>query len=203
MRSICIDQKLYFKEKKSNFKELELFFENLSHKDIVVAACPCRVYTELKGTRACRDINPVGVCVFTGDSARHLEARSIGLKVSVNSVISYLKYMISFGLDAKSNTELSDNCVVCLCCGCCCSHLKHELIEGKFNIDDSIYIKKADNLCSACGLCVDNCITNAILTDANGENIRIEEEKCIGCGICEYLCPEGSLTIIHKDNINK
>ncbi len=196
MRSIRIEQKLYFKEKKSNFNELELFFENLTHKDIVVVACPCRVYTEFKGTRSCRDNNPVGVCVFTGDAARHLESRTIGIKVSADRVISYLKYMISTGLEAKSNTELSDNCVVCLCCGCCCSHLKHELIEGRLNIAKSLSVKLADNLCSACGLCVENCITEAILTDANGKNIRIDTEKCIGCGICEYLCPEGSLTII-------
>jgi ferredoxin len=44
-----------------------------------------------------------------------------------------------------------------------------------------------------CGICAEHCPTNAIAlipSNSNNHNIPlIDENKCIGCGACEYMCP--------------
>ncbi|HIX66772.1 MAG TPA: 4Fe-4S binding protein [Candidatus Anaerostipes excrementavium] len=56
------------------------------------------------------------------------------------------------------------------------------------------------SLCKGCRLCVGACPVKAIepLTEINKkgyEIIRINEEKCIGCGCCYRICPDYVFTI--------
>ena len=56
------------------------------------------------------------------------------------------------------------------------------------------------SLCKGCRLCVGSCPKGAIipLTELNKkgyEIIRIDEEKCIGCGQCYTICPDYVFTI--------
>lgn len=56
------------------------------------------------------------------------------------------------------------------------------------------------SLCKGCRLCVGACPKGAIepLTELNKkgyEIIRIDEEKCIGCGQCYTICPDYVFTI--------
>ncbi len=194
MRTINIEKKLHFKEKKLNLSELELFFNNLTPNDILLAACPCRTFTEYSGLRECAGKNPVGACVYTGSTARHLISRGIGMNVSGANVVRYFKYMLSTGLESKCDTELSDDSVICLCCGCCCSHHKHSLLDGKDKITDGLGIPQVAVSCGICGVCAENCVSEAIEIDAEHKKIIIDTNRCIGCGICAFLCPEGSIT---------
>jgi NADH-quinone oxidoreductase subunit F len=42
--------------------------------------------------------------------------------------------------------------------------------------------------CSACGMCLKQCPTDAIIGDKKLVHI-IEQEKCIKCGTCFQVCP--------------
>jgi len=46
--------------------------------------------------------------------------------------------------------------------------------------------------CTACGLCVEVCPTDAISTD---DIAQIDREKCNGCGQCVAECPQGALSL--------
>lgn len=48
-----------------------------------------------------------------------------------------------------------------------------------------------DNLCTACGRCVQGCEFNA-LAQLNGK-IKVFPQLCHGCGNCSLLCPEGAI----------
>jgi len=60
-----------------------------------------------------------------------------------------------------------------------------------------------DNRCILCGLCVRTCqeIVGACAIDFSGRGIdrqvgtpfRIDMDKCIACGACEYVCPTGAI----------
>jgi len=199
VRSITIKKKLYFTEKQVSFSELESFFVNLKHGDVVAVTCPCRSQGK-QSDRSCSHNNPVGACIFTGDSARHLLAIGVGVSVPATNVTRYLNYMTSTGLQAKCDTELSDNTVICFCCGCCCSHQKHSLFENNLNKPDSKIMFQETIPCSMCGLCMETCITGAIKTDADGDRVNIDDAACIGCGVCVYLCPERALKL--NDNFD-
>ena len=46
-------------------------------------------------------------------------------------------------------------------------------------------------MCTACGVCVENCPVDAItMTDAVAE---IRDEDCIRCGTCHEVCPENAV----------
>ena len=57
--------------------------------------------------------------------------------------------------------------------------------------------------CKSWGLCVAYCPKQALeLTDelnSRGyKHIRVLEEKCIGCGTCYTVCPDGVFTITER-----
>ncbi len=51
--------------------------------------------------------------------------------------------------------------------------------------------------CRKCGLCVENCRSNAIF-QAPGEYPIFIHELCSGCGLCWHLCPYQAITIEKK-----
>lgn len=42
--------------------------------------------------------------------------------------------------------------------------------------------------CIACGICIDQCPTDAITVDTDGKAV-INPDLCIACGICANVCP--------------
>jgi ferredoxin len=60
-------------------------------------------------------------------------------------------------------------------------------------VSDANTVARADNrhcLAKSCGCfsCVDRCEPGAVML-IPGTGIRIDEERCTGCGTCEYICP--------------
>lgn len=59
-------------------------------------------------------------------------------------------------------------------------------------------------LCKSCGECIIKCPVNAISWDeeelgTTGEPaINIDMDKCIGCGMCEQICPDFAIKITNK-----
>jgi len=92
----------------------------------------------------------------------------------------------------KTNFDL---CTGCLICQLACSFAK----EGGYNPDFARLdiIMSKENLyhhpvvCRHCEnpYCMHVCPVKAIYKDENGY-VLIDEEKCIGCGLCETYCPE-------------
>lgn len=58
---------------------------------------------------------------------------------------------------------------------------------------------KTEN-CKACGNCIRNCGKGALSfsDDVNAKGyrtVRVDREKCIGCGMCYTVCPDYVFTI--------
>jgi len=49
--------------------------------------------------------------------------------------------------------------------------------------------------CNQCGepVCMDNCPTGAISKGAGDGVVRIDQGKCLGCGMCSLVCPYGGI----------
>ena len=56
-------------------------------------------------------------------------------------------------------------------------------------------------LCTACGICVEECPTDVFLIE-EGTVVIAKEEDCTDCGTCELGCPEEAITIIESATID-
>src|SRR5258705_8052836 len=70
--------------------------------------------------------------------------------------------------------------------------------------NDTILVTRFTGLCKSCGECVMKCPVNAISWDGKrlgmlGEPaITIDLDKCIGCEVCERICPDSAIQITNK-----
>jgi 2-oxoglutarate ferredoxin oxidoreductase subunit delta len=70
--------------------------------------------------------------------------------------------------------------------------------------NDKIRVTRFTGLCKSCGECVVKCPVNAISWDDKrlgmlGEPaITIDLDKCIGCEVCERICPDSAIKITNK-----
>ncbi|MCD6576378.1 MAG: 4Fe-4S binding protein [Anaerolineaceae bacterium] len=66
-----------------------------------------------------------------------------------------------------------------------------------------------DNLCKACGLCIDACPQHVIALDDERITPRgfhpayLSKDGCTGCGICALVCPEAAITVYREQPKNK
>lgn len=57
-----------------------------------------------------------------------------------------------------------------------------------------------ENLCVACGTCIDVCPVKAIEI-FKGMFARIDEDKCVGCAKCSKVCPASVIDMIEREVI--
>jgi 2-oxoglutarate ferredoxin oxidoreductase subunit delta len=54
------------------------------------------------------------------------------------------------------------------------------------------------NICTGCGLCVDQCPTHAVeMSDVRRPEI-VRPEDCAYCGLCEEMCPVGAIALEYE-----
>lgn len=49
----------------------------------------------------------------------------------------------------------------------------------------------SNEMCTGCGICVEECCADAISMD--GETASIDEDDCIRCGVCHDVCPSDAV----------
>jgi ferredoxin len=57
-------------------------------------------------------------------------------------------------------------------------------------------VRRDDDVCIHCGVCVSICPTNALSLDPKTRKIVFTEEKCVACGVCIDACPSRAMEIL-------
>jgi electron transport complex protein RnfB len=86
---------------------------------------------------------------------------------------------------------------ICNCCTCSCGVLRGVAELGMANVvASSSFINTVDEeLCTGCGLCVDECQFDALELE---EVVHVIAMRCVGCGVCVVACPDEALALAQR-----
>ena len=166
-------------------------------EDFAVIPCPCRMRAELEGIRECKDKYPIHNCILLGPNAKAvLEMGDPIIKNATKEEIKELtRKAAEIGLVHCTDNTAENTAILCACCECCCGMLK-----GLTRLDNPRAIAKAnflskidEDLCVACGTCVERCKFDAITIN---DHAIVNSDKCVGCALCAVTCPEKAITMV-------
>ena len=141
---------------------------------------------------------PRKVCLAFGEQAEFFIERGIGEKIDINKGLEILHIAEENGLVHSIDNSENPN-FICNCCECCCVFVQGLKKYGIFtSIGKSGFIAILNQeLCNQCGVCIEKCIFEVITYE--NEEIKFNNDKCFGCGLCAYNCPQKAIKLIrHK-----
>ena len=107
-----------------------------------------------------------------------------------------------------NNIDPAGAMAICMCCSCCCDILSGYVrnVTGWGNPYQTMrtnFEPKTDReKCNLCEICVKKCPVRARWhhwphkPDLSDNFIFLEEERCLGCGVCAHLCPREAITMV-------
>ncbi len=196
-RAVPVEQSIAGGQQVLSHEEIDAFLDQANMGVFALAPCPCRNRTEKLGIRECKDKYPVASCLFIGLPALLFVGRGDGRQVTREEVKKYVAEMRELGLVMMTdNSERMKDGVICFCCGCCCS-----VTRGLTRWDNphafarSNFVARVGDDCAACGTCVERCFFKAISLPEGAEKARIDESRCMGCGVCTVTCSTEALRL--------
>jgi Pyruvate/2-oxoacid:ferredoxin oxidoreductase delta subunit len=177
------------------YEKVSKFIEQAEYLSLSV--CYCRHEKELLG-KSCGKSKDV--CIQFGPFAKYVVERDFGRKITKEEAYKILDKAEEEGLVHLSDNSQKRINFICNCCGCCCGilggitrlHKPHAVATSHFVLDIDT------DTCSACEACVDRCYFGALTVN---ETAEVDAEKCLGCGLCNMVCPTESLSMIRRDEI--
>lgn len=162
------------------------------------------------GTCACRAVQknpclppPQEVCLFLGDPFASFIADQNPKfrKVSQEEAVRVIENAHKRGevQCAYFKKDTGNRLIeICNCCACCCMGMR---IWNSFGgtipiLAASGYVSQVSDGCDGCGVCAEKtCPFNAISMDERQKKAVVDLSKCMGCGICEDVCPVGAISL--------
>lgn len=166
--------------------------------DIAVGYCFCRQRRAILG-EPCRFDAPTRTCFTFGKSARHTTAQGFAEMISKEEARKIMRETEEAGLVHKAfhpNSKVSrPETSICNCCKDCCDTLRLWR-DGAFPlINSTYYLSVIDE-----ELCIGCGIcVERCPTDAialtDDGKAQRDENACFGCGICARFCPEEAVSL--------
>lgn len=154
-------------------------------------------------------------CLMLGEGARTLLKGGHGREVTAREAKEHVRKaeqhgLVPFAAHAKAEVmtmgipeEQHHRFIeLCFCCPCCCLAMKNLRYYPpdihKHNFINVAFAAKALPACKGCRRCVSACPTDAIRV--NGDKVWVREDRCIGCGLCQYTCEFDGIRLVQVRN---
>ena len=163
-------------------------------KSWAVLDCICRKQTALIG-RPCK--HPVDVCMAMSSVPDAFHTTDELKALTKEEAYAVLRRADQAGLVHSVSNNQEGTWYICNCCTCSCGILRGMAELGIANVvASSAFINSVDEeLCNACGLCVESCQFNALSV---GDTAVVNETRCVGCGVCVNTCPDHALVLVRR-----
>lgn len=189
---------------------MDLIKEAIRSIDYVAGmkTCLCRNANECEDYP--RDIG----CLFFGEGAKTVVRHGLAERLTDEEAFARVDKAAEYGLMGQAvwieveqilwgvrNDELDKFVEVCFCCPCCCIAMRlarDAMPEDRRIFHPSGWTAVPDRTkCTRCGKCSpkeNGCPVEAISFDESGK-VLIDQEICVGCGICKDKCDQGVIKI--------
>jgi len=168
--------------------------------------CLCR------DSKSCENYPHDIACMFIGEGGRGIVRHGLAREFTYEEACERLDKAAEAGLVAQSlwveieqlvwgfrNDNMDSFLEICFCCPCCCvamslSRNAPEELRKRFHpVGWTAVVDKTK--CIGCRKCLETkCIQQALSFDSNGK-LTVNDEMCVGCGVCKTKCPNGAIAI--------
>jgi NAD-dependent dihydropyrimidine dehydrogenase PreA subunit len=190
-KKVAIDKEIEHKSTVVPFEELK---ELLMKTDYIsVGTCICRHQAALLGKPSDK---PVNNCMILGESAQFATERGFTTRMTKEEAVKRIEEAEDAGLihTFANSPDLYTN-LLCNCYKDRCMFVR-SLSKSPFpslGVNARWVVKIKEDDCTACEACIPRCQMDA-LKIVDGKLVR-EEPRCIGCGICMWVCPTDALAL--------
>ena len=170
--------------------------------------CLCRQAND------CQDYPHDVGCQFLGEAAKAVVKHKLGHQVSYEEACAHVDKAASYGLMGQAvwieveqtiwgvRNDLMDHFLeICFCCPCCCIAMRlarNATPAERHRFHPSGWTAVPDRTkCIGCGSCApeqNGCPVEAITFGEDGK-VTINQDLCVGCGICKHRCPHDVIQI--------
>lgn len=99
------------------------------------------------------------------------------------------KYLVARPFRNEKDSSIIDG--ICFCCDDCCEYFT----KPDEKCDKGVETEKTDlDFCLDCGNCAEVCYFDARIMEKS--RLVLDRQKCFGCGLCVYVCPEKSIRMV-------
>ena len=189
---------------------MQLVKESLKNVTFIggMDSCLCR---EANG---CKDYPADVGCLFLGEAGRVIVKHNLGREISYEEACERVDLAAKHGLMAQAvwveveqllwgirNDEMDKFLEICFCCPCCCIAMRlarDATPKERHRFHPSGWTAVPDLTkcvgCKKCGESNNGCPVEAISFGEDGKVI-INQEICVGCGICKDRCGVGAIKL--------
>ncbi|MFX1375326.1 MAG: 4Fe-4S binding protein [Promethearchaeota archaeon] len=187
----------------------ELVSQLIDKYDIfTVIPCQCRLIGEYSGDLC--EVAPTEMgCFLAGVGALSSIERG-SPKLNKEEALEYFKKTEKAGLihNTVADSSIDSTLFVCNCCSCHCGALRAKDRRYLATMVSNYLPKINNEICTKCETCLKKCPMGAIYhkfpneLDSTDERMFIDEDDCLGCGVCATNCPNNAIKLVKvRDNI--
>lgn len=205
--TININQKI--ESEPTDFLPTDVIKEVIKQCDdiVIMDTCLCRTSTK------CEDYPHDIGCIFLGPTSRKIP-RTICHTATVEEALAHVDKADEAGLSHLIGRNKIDSVwmnarpdegllTICHCCPCCCLWkvipCLDDEISSKVNKLEGVSVEFDEEKCKKCMKCTrtDVCMFDALTL--KDDKIFINQDNCLGCGLCANTCKFDAITINYKD----